>query len=210
MDCEILSTLNRQIDDVGFFDSIMLARPYRAVLDLSDLSPTSNIQCLDGARMSVRALAATATNSIDVCPARRPVSCQATTAPNIDPVPSPTPAYRFCRSASHLFGRKRNPPATSRPERGSGAIDHASPRRRHPCAASPHRRKDTSSMYDDRPSCDVIVVKVQTDQTGLFLRVIESFDLGGVLRSMECPHACYPPMVSRSPSALSPVSMRFV
>src|SRR5207247_1727488 len=37
MDCEIGSPLNRVCDDVGFFDSIVLARPYRFLLDCSGI-----------------------------------------------------------------------------------------------------------------------------------------------------------------------------
>jgi hypothetical protein len=51
--------MNRSVDDVGFFDSIMLARPYRAVLSLANAPRDLNIQTFDGSELSSRALAAT-------------------------------------------------------------------------------------------------------------------------------------------------------
>jgi hypothetical protein len=57
VDYEIGGPINRQIDDVGFFDSIMLARPYRALLDLAGESPTRNVQTFDGSALPAAALA---------------------------------------------------------------------------------------------------------------------------------------------------------
>jgi hypothetical protein len=50
--------MDRTVDDVGFFDSIMLARPYRLVLDLSSAPPDLNIQNFNGSEMEPRGLAA--------------------------------------------------------------------------------------------------------------------------------------------------------
>src|SRR5439155_3120125 len=50
--------LNREIDDIGYFDAIALARPYAALLDLAGLSPRFNSEYLDGSQMNERALAA--------------------------------------------------------------------------------------------------------------------------------------------------------
>jgi len=179
MDCEILSTLNRQIDDVGFFDSILLARPYRAVLDLSDMSPASNIQCLNGSRMTVRALAATATKLVVTFAQRDDLSHVSDDGPvHIYVVPSPAPRASFLPFSQASFldenqihQRLRNssvnlaqsimlPPSADRP---------APP---HPFTAS-----HAPSVTYERPSSDVVMAKVRTDQPG-FLRVIESFDSG--------------------------------
>ena len=46
MDITITSRQNRSIDDVGFFDSIMLARPYRYIIDLTNMSPDTNVGTL--------------------------------------------------------------------------------------------------------------------------------------------------------------------
>jgi hypothetical protein len=50
--------LNRRLDDIGYFDSIALARSYAALLDLGGKSPRFNTQYLDGSDLNVRALAA--------------------------------------------------------------------------------------------------------------------------------------------------------
>lgn len=50
--------INRKIDDVGFFDSIMLAGTYRGLLDLNGLPPRYNVQELNGGPMRAAALAA--------------------------------------------------------------------------------------------------------------------------------------------------------
>lgn len=49
---------NRRSDDVGFFDSIVLARPYRAMLDLASAPEDLNLQALDGSSLPLRALQA--------------------------------------------------------------------------------------------------------------------------------------------------------
>jgi len=51
-----LPAINRELDDVGFFDSAILGRPYRAVMSLSEQPPRSNTQLWDGWRMNPRAL----------------------------------------------------------------------------------------------------------------------------------------------------------
>ncbi len=179
MDCEILSTLNRQIDDIGFFDSILLARPYRAVLDLSDTSPTSNIQCLNGSRMSVRALAATATKLVITFAQRDDLSHVSDDGPlHIYAVPSPAPRASFLPFSQASFldenqihQRLRDPSANlAQSIMLPPGADIPAPL--HPTAAGL-----APSVTYERPSSDVIVAKVRTDQAG-FLRVIESFDPG--------------------------------
>lgn len=48
--------INRKFDDVGFFDSAMLANPYRVEMSLSGQRPETNVQAWDGRRMNTRAL----------------------------------------------------------------------------------------------------------------------------------------------------------
>jgi hypothetical protein len=56
IDVTLDHALNRRVDDVGVFDSILLARPYRALLALSGMPPTANRQDIDGAELGTRAL----------------------------------------------------------------------------------------------------------------------------------------------------------
>ncbi len=64
IDYELILPINRTIDDVGFFDSIMLARPYRLILSLAGAPQDLNIQTFNGAEMSARALAATGVKEV--------------------------------------------------------------------------------------------------------------------------------------------------
>jgi hypothetical protein len=48
---------NRRIDDVGFFDSLMLLRPYRALLAMAGAPDRVNLQVFDGSALPERALA---------------------------------------------------------------------------------------------------------------------------------------------------------
>ena len=58
IDYAVTLSENRKFDDVGFFDSIMLALPYRMILSLSNAPRELNIQTFNGSEMSLRALAA--------------------------------------------------------------------------------------------------------------------------------------------------------
>jgi len=57
-DYGIDSPHNRRFDDLGYFDSIMLARPYRFVIDTSRLSPRLNQQQMSAHELRPRTLAA--------------------------------------------------------------------------------------------------------------------------------------------------------
>jgi hypothetical protein len=56
IDEDVPLALNRKVDDVGFFDSVMLARPYRTMLSLAGLPSKTNIQEFSGNGLSVKAL----------------------------------------------------------------------------------------------------------------------------------------------------------
>jgi hypothetical protein len=56
MDTEHMDPINRRLDDVGVFDSILLARPYRALLALWGKPPETNTQIINGAELPARAL----------------------------------------------------------------------------------------------------------------------------------------------------------
>jgi hypothetical protein len=48
--------VNREVDDVGYFDSIALAKSYRAIFDLAHLPPRMNLEYIDGSNLDIRAL----------------------------------------------------------------------------------------------------------------------------------------------------------
>ncbi|MCS7034442.1 MAG: YfhO family protein, partial [Phycisphaerae bacterium] len=57
IDIEEMLALNRMLDDVGFFDSIILANPYRALLRMEPRLGRQNIQQLNGSQLRPETLA---------------------------------------------------------------------------------------------------------------------------------------------------------
>jgi hypothetical protein len=57
MDANRVDSLNRRLDDAGVFDSLLLSRPYRAMLALSGMPPQTNTQYINGPDLGPRALA---------------------------------------------------------------------------------------------------------------------------------------------------------
>lgn len=57
MDLKIIHPSNRRLDDVGVFDSILLAKPYQAMTALAGWPADINQQYIDGAALGPRALA---------------------------------------------------------------------------------------------------------------------------------------------------------
>jgi hypothetical protein len=179
IDRSVMSLLNRDIDDVGFFDSIALARPYRALLDLTGAPPEVNIEHIDGSELSTRALAATATKVVMTFTRRSDLSEIATNNRlHVYAVPRPAPRVTFLplTQASYLteeeiHKRLRNP--NFNPQLSVMLPPSAAP---HELRRMDDRRFEGFVTYE-RPSSDVINVKVRSNQAG-FLRVLESYDPG--------------------------------
>jgi hypothetical protein len=179
IDYGIVSPLNDEFDDVGFFDSVILARPYRALLDLTGAPPTLNTQSLNGSQLSVRALATTATKLVVTSDLRDDLPRIGGTDPvHVYAVPDPIPRASFVPfsratflNETEIHERLRDP-----------EVDLATTVMLPPGAnklASPHLAVpglDSSVAYE-RPFSDLMVLKVRANQPG-FLRVIESFDPG--------------------------------
>jgi hypothetical protein len=178
MDYGVPSTLNREVDDVGFFDSVIMARPYRALLDLTGAPPTLNIESLNGSQISGRALAATATKLVVTYDQRYDLPLVGgDDSVHVYAVPNPASRASFIpltmarfldEKAIHQRLRDRTvdlrefimlPLDAKRPGSGSAAAN-----------------LDCSVAYE-RPSSNVILVNVRNNQDG-FLRVLESFDPG--------------------------------
>jgi len=179
MDSAIASPLNREVDDIGFFDSVILARPYRALLDLTEKPPTFNVQKLDGSQMGLRALVATATKVVVTY-------VQLDDLPRIGGndrvrvygVPSWVPRASFLPFSQASFLDEREIHERLRDPRVDLTGWIMLPPNTDKLAPPP----PVVTAFDDavtyeRPSSDVIVLKVRTNQSG-FLRVLESFDPG--------------------------------
>jgi len=179
MDLTIMSPFNREIDDVGFFDSVMLAKPYRALLDLAGASPTMNTEKLNGSQINAHALAATATKMVVTFSKRDDLPrAGGDDFVRVYAIPSPVPRVTFLPfsqakflSNKEVHERLRNPSldlvqSIMLPPNAEGSTP-----------TSPSDPNLDSSVVYERPSSDIIVLKVRINQSG-FLRVIESFDPG--------------------------------
>lgn len=170
---------NEVIDDIRFYDSIVLARPYRAVLDLAGKPPDLNVELLNGPDIGVRALAATGTKV--VVPLRQELNLPLLeTAPGIRAYAVPTAAPR---TAFIPFGRVLFlAPEAIHQRLRDPAVDVQTSLML-PAGADVPRPDPHSAGFPEalvtyeRPSADVIRIHVATGQPG-FVRVLESFDVG--------------------------------
>jgi hypothetical protein len=172
--------MDRTVDDVGFFDSIMLARPYRLILDLSSAPPDLNIQNFNGSEMEPRGLATVGVkfvftkSKLDNFPTSEQVL-----GINIYRVPSPGSRAKFFTvdqvqyvSPEEIHSALRDPkvdldallliPRAFRPA-GDAVADKNS--------------TITPSVEYRRPNSDHIECAVTTGKGG-YLRIIESWDPG--------------------------------
>lgn len=178
IDGTLIVPLNRTLDDIGFFDSVMLARPYRAFLELGGAPEGINLQSAHGSQFAVRdarALRAAAVKFV-VTLLDVPTLKQVDLLPGYKTYAVPDPAERAqlypidrvqFLDVETIHARLRDPafdpvatlllPISARPESMSRSALHS----------AQYRRPDS-----DRIECTV------TSDAGGFLRVIESFDPG--------------------------------
>jgi hypothetical protein len=179
MDLTIMSPFNREIDDVGFFDSIILARPYRALLDLAGASPTMNTEKLNGSQVNAHALAATATKMVVTFNRRDDLPrAGGDDFVHIYAVPSPVSRASFLPFSQASFLRNKEIHERLRdPSLNMAASIMLPPDAEVSTPTPPPNPHLDSSIEYERLSSDIIMLKVRTNQSG-FVRVIESFDPG--------------------------------
>jgi hypothetical protein len=56
VDLAYVPSINRKIDDVGFFDSVMLGRSYSTLINLSGMAQGLNVQRLNGSQLNIHTL----------------------------------------------------------------------------------------------------------------------------------------------------------
>jgi hypothetical protein len=106
---DLISHFGDRYDDIGVFDSILLANPYREILRLNGDPPTLNVQRLDGSELSVAALRGAGVRFV-LTTTERPDLFPVATAPvsNDDTqylyrVPDPAPRARFVAGTGPEF-----------------------------------------------------------------------------------------------------------
>lgn len=179
-DYELATPLNRALDDVGFFDSLILARPYRFILDTSGMPPTLNTQAMNASEMSRRTLRACGVRLIWTRRER----------PDLRPVGEPSEGVNTYAVVDAAQRCEFFPPSRVRWVESdeihrllrdpSFPIETVLllPVRAQPAASTSQPSAEfAAQMRYRRPDSDSIEVDATSDQAG-YVRVLETFDPG--------------------------------
>jgi len=169
---------NRRWDDVGFFDSIILARPYRALLALAHKPADTNVQNLSGSRLPAATLANLGVRFIVTAGNRNDLPLFGRERYSVYVIPNPAPRAAFFDAAQVLYLPE---PAmlerlsTAGFELASGMMLETDTRVENEGSASPGTGE--ASVEYSRPAPDRIAIDVVAPSAG-FVRVLESWDPG--------------------------------
>jgi hypothetical protein len=183
IDYNSLLDFNRRFDDIGFFDSVILARPYRAMFRLGGLPPDRNTQNFNGSALAPAVLSNLGVRFVITRRSRRDLPRILTAGYHLYAVPHPSPRVRFLppdavtyssESAMYEqlgldgFDMARGMMLPIETERPSSAA--ASP----PPEAEPEGAAEVEYL---RPSPDRISLRVDAPGAG-FVRILDSWDPG--------------------------------
>ena len=181
IDYELADPYNRSVDDAGVFDSILLARPYAALMSLADMPAGYNEQNLNGSSFSERALATTGVRVVVTLRTRPDLEfAGGGDTVRVYTTRNPAPRAAFFPPSSALFlddaaahAKLRDPAHDVRhvvmlPPGGNTTTAQTSPIATAPAAPA---------VTYTRPSSDEIQVRVRSAEAG-YLRVLESWDPG--------------------------------
>jgi hypothetical protein len=194
-DYGIDSPHNRRFDDVGFFDSIMLARPYRFLIDTSLLPPHFNQQQMSAAELRPRTLRATGVrllgtmSTLDGLPLLSSFS-DGFRLYRVDGAAERAKLYDLGQvefaEVEAIHARLRDPTADL------DARLLLEPRFRELSPPAPPGAAERPAVVEyRRPSNDLIAVGVDTAEAG-FLRILESWDPGWQAAVDGSPAPCLP------------------
>jgi hypothetical protein len=167
----------RRFDDIGAFDSLLLARPYRALLGLSGASPRLNLQVINGPMLSRAALQAGGVVLVAtprVRPDLAPVGSGS--GLNVYRVPDPTPRASFYGLQSVKFLAEERIPAELRSHVYTKERILMPEASRNTLAPEATPGSDGTVVYQ-RPSSDEIRLAVSAGGPG-FVNVLETYDPG--------------------------------
>ncbi len=194
IDFDLAAPFNRRIDDVGFFDSIILRRPYLMVLDLNRTPRDFNTQDIQGSQMRTRALSAMGAKVV-MTPARRRDLKPLGTAGDVNlyGVPDPVPRVTFFPDSAvvqitpdemhQMMRNGRYQPLahllvpTDGPAGSSSHLERPTPGPATSTSQATSQPDSTAPPTYERPGSDEIVVTARNDEPGV-LRVLETFDEG--------------------------------
>jgi len=173
----IIWSSRRRFDDIGTFDSLILARPYRALLDLSRAPAGTNLQIVNGASLPLPALQAGAAVLV-LTPKTRPdlAFLARRNDLNIYSVPGPAPRAGFYGPQSIKFLPADTIPGALRSHVFETDLILLPLVSRFAMGPSANATSSGTVEYR-RPSSDEIVLDVSATGAG-FVNVVESFDPG--------------------------------
>ncbi len=182
VDYNLSLDFNRRFDDVGFFDSIILARPYRALLALAGKPPDTNVQDLRGSGLPAAALANLGVRFVVTPRQRNDLPLYGREQYSVYVVPNPVARAAFFDEEQVTFldeAAMLERLAADGFDLGAGLMLSADPPRDTPAGSQAAGESHTiePSIEYSRPSPDSIVIRASTPRTG-FVRIVESWDPG--------------------------------
>jgi Bacterial membrane protein YfhO len=169
-------------DDVGTFDSILLAAPYRAILGIAGEPRDFNKQELDGSSLPIHALQIAGVRFVITAAERRDLELVETSgATRLFRVPNPVPRAAFFAANKALFvpRQKTLEVFLSQPPRDELLLPEESREAlsRSPASGPGDNHRQPAEVTYSRPSSDEIRLESAAGQAG-FVHVLESFDPG--------------------------------
>jgi len=183
VDPELKSISSDRYDDVGVFDSILLANPYRAILGLNGSPRNFNVQNLDGSELAIAALQGAGVRFVVTSTERQDLELVSESDDAyLYRVPEPAPrAAFFAESRTDFMPRQEILDAFVSHPRSGRLLLPAEARRYVSRAVSVSGGTDGQAAVADvvyvRPWSDEIRLRTSTEQAG-FVQVLESYDPG--------------------------------
>ncbi len=169
-------------DDVGVFDSILLANPYRAILGIAGAQPNLNEQQLDGSSLPIPALQIAGVRFVITQTARRDLELVSTAGDDyLYRVSNPVPRAAFFAEDQALFVPRQEllDAFLSQPQRDKLLLpaESRADLSRPLSSAISDRNENQIAVTYSRPSSDEIRLETAAGQAG-FVHVLESFAPG--------------------------------
>jgi hypothetical protein len=182
IDYNLSLSFNRRFDDAGIFDSLLLARPYHAVMALGGWRPDTNVQSFSASSLPAHALADLGVRFVVTDRKSRGLERLIGGSYPLYRVPNPGPRAVFFPRERVKFMKDEDALTQLRQRRRSlrnSLVLPLAARNPLPPAGtrSAARRMDPRALDFERPDPDRIRLRIEAPDSG-FVRVLESWDPG--------------------------------
>ena len=180
VDFELVRDYGDRYDDAGVFDSLLLANPYRAILQLLGQPPDLNTQDMDGSDYTLPALRAAGVRFVVTAAERKDLTLADTSNDKADLYRVPDPAPRasfFADEVVDFMPRENIVDAFAAQSGGNRLLLPVETRGQGAPVTSPAPDRVPAQVIYSRPSSDEIKLDAATDRAG-FVYVVEAFDPG--------------------------------